>query len=350
MAVYTPGRRRAILLLVLTSLLLITIDLRGNALLDTARDGFDRAMRPFEDAAEVVARPVRNAWRGITQYDDLEAEKERLEAQIDAMRTNDIVARSVIDSWRRLLGMEDLESPGDFDRVVASVIGQSPNNLDLIIEINKGSDDGLRVGMPVVNPAGSLIGKVTQTTSDRAQVMLITDTNYAVLVKIVRPERLPAAAAATTTTSAAPGRTPAATTGAPTSSTTSTTSTTLPPTTTTTLPPTTTTLPPTTTLPDPQRETGQMVGRGVAEPPRVDLVDDSPAFGTPEIGDTVLTAGGDRSLAPADIPIGVVSEVRHGSPSEGWILDVDPLAELEGLEFVQVLLYTTETDSPETGG
>ena len=35
------------------------------------------------------------------------------------------------------------------------MIGQSPNNLDLIIEINKGSDDGIRVGMPVVNPAGA---------------------------------------------------------------------------------------------------------------------------------------------------------------------------------------------------
>ena len=161
-------------------------------------------MRPLEDGAEVVARPIRNAWRGITEYDELEADNERLEAEIDAMRTNDIVARrSIIDSYRRLLGMEDLESPGDFDRVIASVIGQSPNNLDLIIEINKGTSDGLRVGMPVVNPAGSLVGKVTQTTSDRAQVMLITDTNYAVLVKIVRPEP-PLPTAATTTTAAAP--------------------------------------------------------------------------------------------------------------------------------------------------
>ncbi len=93
-----------------------------------------------------------------------------------------------------------------------------------------------------------------------------------------------------------------------------------------------------------------MVGRGVDELPRVNLIDDSPAFGTPEIGDTVLTAGGDRSLAPADIPIGEVSDVRHGSPSEGWILEVEPLAELEGLEFVQVILYTSETDSADTDG
>jgi rod shape-determining protein MreC len=342
MAVYTPGRRRAILLLVLTSLLLITIDLRGNALLDAARDGFDRAMRPFEDAAEVVARPVRNAWRGITQYDDLEARNDSLEAEIDAMRTNDIAARSVIENWLRMQAMLDLESPGDFDRVAASVIGQSPNNLDQIIEIDKGTDDGLRVGMPVVNPAGALIGKVTDATSDRAQVMLLTDTNYAVLVKIVRPESLPApgSTSTTTTSTSTPSAPPAGGTEETTTSTTTTTTST-----------TTSTLAPTTTVPaDPQRETGQMVGRGVDESPRVNLIDDSPVFGTPQIGDTVLTAGGDRSLAPANLPVGWVSEVRRGSPSEGWILDVNQLAELEGLELVQVILYTTETDSPESDG
>ena len=88
-----------------------------------------------------------------------------------------------------------------------------------------------------------------------------------------------------------------------------------------------------------------MVGQGVDEPPLVNLVDDSPAFGTPQVGDTVLTAGGDNSLAPADIPIGVVSAVRHGSPSEGWILEVQPQAELEGLEFVQVIIYAAEPEA-----
>ena len=37
MPLYTPGRRRAIVLLLLTSVLLLTLDLRGNAVFDTAR-------------------------------------------------------------------------------------------------------------------------------------------------------------------------------------------------------------------------------------------------------------------------------------------------------------------------
>jgi len=83
MPIYTSGRRRTILILLLTSVLLITVDLRGNALLDGARSGFDYAFRPFEIAAEVVSQPVVRAWDGITRVDDLERENAELRRQID---------------------------------------------------------------------------------------------------------------------------------------------------------------------------------------------------------------------------------------------------------------------------
>ena len=82
-ATYTPGRRRAILLLLLTSVLLLTLDLRGNAMFDRARILFDGALSPMESAAGVVTNPVRDAWRGITEYDDLISENQRLQQHVD---------------------------------------------------------------------------------------------------------------------------------------------------------------------------------------------------------------------------------------------------------------------------
>ena len=78
MAIYTAGRRRTMVILLLTSVLLITLDLRGNAVFNAARSGFDYALRPFEIAGEVVAQPIARAWTGITSVDELEAEVERL--------------------------------------------------------------------------------------------------------------------------------------------------------------------------------------------------------------------------------------------------------------------------------
>ena len=79
MAIYTVGRRRIIVALLLTLVLLLTLDLRGNPVLDRVRDGFARAMAPIESAMDVITTPVSRAWNGVTQYDDLERENEALQ-------------------------------------------------------------------------------------------------------------------------------------------------------------------------------------------------------------------------------------------------------------------------------
>ena len=49
MAIYSMGRRRVILLLVLTSILLITLDQRGNALIDRSRSVFSLMTRAIRN-------------------------------------------------------------------------------------------------------------------------------------------------------------------------------------------------------------------------------------------------------------------------------------------------------------
>src|SRR5688572_7051761 len=130
MPLYTPGRRRAIILLFLSSVLLITLDLRGNAVFDAARTGFARISEPFETAADVVTRPVRNAWHGIMDYDEVAEENERLREQLDAQRSDQVAAQAAILDYRALLALNDLPSLGDYPTVAAMVEGESPSNLD----------------------------------------------------------------------------------------------------------------------------------------------------------------------------------------------------------------------------
>ena len=101
MPLYTPGRRRAILLLLLTSVLLLTLDLRGNAIFDTARDGFNKASSRSSPPPTSSPRPIRNAWRGIMDYEELEEENQRLQDQLDAQRGDQIAARRRSRTTRR---------------------------------------------------------------------------------------------------------------------------------------------------------------------------------------------------------------------------------------------------------
>ncbi|MBT4984948.1 MAG: rod shape-determining protein MreC [Ilumatobacter sp.] len=378
MAIYTVGRRRVIVALLLTLVLLLTLDLRGNPVLDRVRDGFARAMAPIESATDVITTPVSRAWNGVTQYDDLERENEALQDQLDRLIGTQATARLSVEEAAELKALLSLNSLAGIPTEVAKVVGASSNNLDQIIEIDIGRTRGVRVGMPVVNQAG-LIGKITSVTDNTAKVMLITDSRYVVPVRVqaapaadlgptdTRPsgrtnEELEDLVATTLVTdvlaseSSLPQNDGAngdpASVDDPTSGDlpVNATSTTLDPndgespagalpvdgevieTTTTT---TTTTVPNLTA-----KEFGALEGRGRGLIPQIRFLQDNPSLAVLQEGDLVVTAGGFDSLAPPDIPIGVAVNRADRSGPGGPLLDVQPYADVTRLNFLRVVLYT----------
>src|SRR6056297_4042470 len=183
MAIYSVGRKRVILALLLTTVLVLTLDLRGNAVIDAGREGFSQVMRPVETATGVITNPIERVWAGITEYDDLEQENLALQEQVDRLIGTLAAAEAAVIEGKELQALYSLPSLSGIDTEVARVVGSAANNLDQVIEINKGSSSGIAVGMPVVNQAG-LVGKITSVTRTTARVMLVTDSRYVVSVKV----------------------------------------------------------------------------------------------------------------------------------------------------------------------
>ncbi|MXW51179.1 MAG: rod shape-determining protein MreC [Gammaproteobacteria bacterium] len=69
--------------------------------------------------------------------------------------------------------------------LIAEVMGVIPNPAVHQLVIDKGTEDGVRVGQAVVDAAG-LIGQIVDTTFFSARVLLITDASHAVPVEVVR--------------------------------------------------------------------------------------------------------------------------------------------------------------------
>jgi rod shape-determining protein MreC len=67
--------------------------------------------------------------------------------------------------------------------VAAAVIGRDPVPFLRYVQIDKGSDDGVRRGMPVVTQQG-LIGRIDAVTAGAARIELITDSFSAVNVRL----------------------------------------------------------------------------------------------------------------------------------------------------------------------
>ena len=341
-------------MLVLTSILLITLDQRGNALIDRTRSAFALVLEPFDAAARAISLPVANAWNGVTNYDDLRRENEALRAQIDVQRGAEIEARAAILEFEELLTLNRLLGTGSYPTVTVRVQGERASNFQYTVEIDKGSNDGIGVGMPVVNGSG-LVGKVTQVYPNSAIVLLVIDPDYSIGAKVLTKAQPAAAPARPISPTSGNGPVVSTSTTVPTDTTVVSTTTTefdpvqgpldpVGPADTTT---STTAVPLFTTTTQPVaeiiRETGTLSGQGGGRPLVLRFVEDSSTSGRVQVGSTVQTAGGIRATAPAGLPIGVISAVREQTGSRSLVVEVAPSADLTKLSFLSVLLYVPNT-------
>lgn len=332
------SRQRVAVLLVLTSLLLLTIDRTGNPIVDRGRDVMSVVLSPFTAAAETIARPIENAWNGITQYSDVRRENVELRDQLEIQRGAEIESRAAIREAQELLELNLLTVA--YQGEAARVVGAAPGNFLNTVEINKGATSGFRVGMPVVSGAG-LVGKITQVYPRRSVVLLITDPQFRIGAEVLTTGVAPTSSTIDPSSTTPSGR-PVG--GLTSSTTTSTTTTTVPGSTTTTTTiqgsSTASSSTTTTTLLPVSRETGIIAGQGNERDLVLEFVDDSVV-----VGDVVQTAGGRLSIAPQGIPIGTITLVERQSDTSSVVVEVRPSADLRNLNFVKVVLY-----SPEGGG
>ena len=166
---------------------LFAIDQTGSSriFLDFLRDPVNstaQLLAPTADTlADQLAAPASLA-QAQTQIEALQSRVDQLERENEELRET--------QGELQLLGaLFDYasESPEN-QRILANVIGRDPSPLFQSIIIDKGTDDGIQVGMPVDSERG-LVGQVFRTTSDSAMVMLVVDRSSSI------PSRLSASRA-----------------------------------------------------------------------------------------------------------------------------------------------------------
>ena len=170
--------------LALLSLVLITISFRETA--SGPLHGVEAAgatvLRPFEVAAERVARPFRDVYGYFAGLVHVKRENERLKAQVDELRQKALLgeaARSQNVELRKQLNFIDSPTyPSDYRPVNTRIIGWR-TEFDQQVVIAAGRNSGIHLETPVVTSDG-LVGSVTQVTGDSALVTLLTDESSAV--------------------------------------------------------------------------------------------------------------------------------------------------------------------------
>jgi rod shape-determining protein MreC len=276
------GRSRlTILLLVLTSVTVLTLDFRGVGFLGDARRAVGSALSPLQGAADFVATPFQNTWNGITTYDELADENETLRTQVEQLEGEVARNADVAAQYDELVSQVDIPWVGALSTATARVVQQPASSFSHVIGIDKGTGAGIRVGMPVVvghgDSLGGLVGRVVDVGAGSASVQLVTDPEFRVGVRMVTSQRFGTAS-------------------------------------------------------------GQGAGRDILIDTGIEPGEDDADLPSLEI---ITTSGiDDRSSFPASIPVGKVTRTRPANGGLTLEVFAEPLADLDQLSFVSVVLTT----------
>ncbi len=178
-------RRIVLAVLVVGALALLTISFRSptsGALHDVQGYGAS-ALRPFQVAAERVARPFRDVYGYFSGLASAKSENATLRRELRDVRATanaNLAGALQADELKRLLHYEaGATYPKDYRSVNTTVISYPSGPFAQQVTIAAGSSSGIRVNTPIVTADG-LVGHVSNVSPDTSQVMLLTDPDSSV--------------------------------------------------------------------------------------------------------------------------------------------------------------------------
>jgi rod shape-determining protein MreC len=181
----TPTRRRTRSWLIMLVLLGIAgvfvlvpgparnIEATGTQLLQPVQAVVSRLLGQVDDVTAVVGK-MKELSEQNTQYRD---EIDRLQAEIARLRELEVENRDL----RNLLGLKQRTGTGEL--LPVRTIARDPSPFVQAITIDRGSEDGVREGMPVITWRG-VVGRVNRVGPTSSKVLLITDTSSSISGRI----------------------------------------------------------------------------------------------------------------------------------------------------------------------
>ena len=183
-----PADRRPWTFFLLLGLAILILALHETGQLELLEDLLSLVTGPIQRALSGVVEGVSGTFTSVGDARELQAQVEELEAlarnlAAEGVRLKEVEAEnaqlrellnfvSANPSIRGYIGGDIIDQSG---LVGSQVIGRDPNPYVSFVIINRGRQDGLEQGMPVVAGGGRLVGRIDEVRPSWAKVQLLID-------------------------------------------------------------------------------------------------------------------------------------------------------------------------------
>ena len=156
---------------------------------------------PVKNIANIVATPIRavgnsikESFEGYAKYfstiDKLDSENKALESEIESLKDKVDELDAVKQENERLREYLEIKKIyPDFKMLEALIVSSGSENLTSIFTLNKGSNDGVKQGMPIIVKNG-LVGSVCEVGSNWCRVRTVSEASASAGAYILRSGEL----------------------------------------------------------------------------------------------------------------------------------------------------------------
>ena len=154
---------------------------RSNTVVETVMAVFS----PLQKLTLNIARGTRCIWSDYIALVNVRQENRDLKNKIEILKNLNNEYIEAVQANKRLRKLLNFQKKIGELTISSEIIGKDSTNWCKNILLDKGSEDGISINMPVVTYNG-VVGKIHEVTNHTAKVLLINDINSSIAVLIQR--------------------------------------------------------------------------------------------------------------------------------------------------------------------
>ena len=166
----------------LLGVLLLAVSLFQSNLFGTARGTAQDAVAPATETVAATRSGGQSLWESIKGYYRAGSKNAELKREVELARIRLEEAKALKSENDRLKALLKLQEGERKPVAVARLIGSTAASTRRFAYLGAGSDNGVRVGMPVRGPRG-VVGRILETGRKSSRVLLLTDSESVLPVR-----------------------------------------------------------------------------------------------------------------------------------------------------------------------
>jgi rod shape-determining protein MreC len=159
----------------------VTLDFRENpgGPIKRVQDLAVTVIAPLQDGMGQVFQPIGDFLSNVSRIGGLRKENAQLKSEVKELQSQQGRIPEILRENAELRGLANIKDWATGRFMAARVIGQGPSNSEWTAFLDKGTAEGLKVGMAVVTDQG-LVGRTLIVAEHYSKVLLLIDPQHSV--------------------------------------------------------------------------------------------------------------------------------------------------------------------------